>query len=71
MFPSQGEQAMETSPVDMQELIENLKRLLLRLVPGVTVLLLNMFLIKTMRYQYPIDQTALLTMLRYDTIVCI
>ena len=37
----------------MQGLTDNLTRLLLRLVPVVIVLLLNMFLIKTMRYQLP------------------
>ena len=69
MFPSQCEQTVETSPLDMEGLTENLTRLLLRLVPGVIVLLLNMFLIKTIRYQYTIDQIGLHVVLN-DEIVC-
>ena len=45
-----------------RELEEQSLQVILRLVPGVIVLLLNVF-DKTMRYQYQIDQIGLLTML--------
>jgi len=54
--------------VDMQGLTENLKRLLLRLVPGVIVLLLNMFFDKNHEVTIP-DRSDWNVVLN-DEIVC-